>query len=286
MFDCIISDPGSDLTSDVISQVNKYYGIQHLVGLVDRHESNGVEGTNKQILRHLRALVHDERIVTQWSSPTVLLIIFYLLNSHVSTETGLAPFHAHFGSDEATYFRMPPFLTEKEKTHQFVKLLDENLKILSAVSEKFQQTLIHKRTHNNNVSTQNVYQPGDYVLAKYDPHKPLPTKLSARYLGPYIVLKQTKNDVTVKHLSSGIIHVFHVDKLKRYVGTQQQAKRAADVDCDQYEVDKIIAYKGDPKRRSTIMFEVLYRAGDVHWVPYSKDIFDTIQYEDFCRSTT
>jgi hypothetical protein len=43
--------------------------------LVDRHESNGVEGTNKQTLRHLRALTQEENIKSEWSSPSVLSII-------------------------------------------------------------------------------------------------------------------------------------------------------------------------------------------------------------------
>ena len=57
-----ISDPGSDLMSEIVILLNKWFGIDKLVSPVDRHESNGVEPTNKQILRHLSALVHDERI--------------------------------------------------------------------------------------------------------------------------------------------------------------------------------------------------------------------------------
>jgi hypothetical protein len=53
MFDSIISDPGSDLTSEVIKHLTDWFKTKHVFSLVDRHESNGVEGSNKQILRHL-----------------------------------------------------------------------------------------------------------------------------------------------------------------------------------------------------------------------------------------
>jgi hypothetical protein len=62
LYDEVISDPGSDFMSQMVASLNSWFGIRHKVSLVDRHESNGVEGTNKQLLRHLRALVHDERL--------------------------------------------------------------------------------------------------------------------------------------------------------------------------------------------------------------------------------
>ena len=61
LHDEIISDPGSQFLSDTVQQLNAWFGIRHRVSLVDVHESNGVERTNGEILRHLRALVNDER---------------------------------------------------------------------------------------------------------------------------------------------------------------------------------------------------------------------------------
>ena len=60
LFDEIWSDPGSDFTSKVIAQLTKYLGINHVFSLVDRHESCGVEGSDKQMLRHVKPLVTDE----------------------------------------------------------------------------------------------------------------------------------------------------------------------------------------------------------------------------------
>lgn len=49
-FDHIISDPGSDLMSQAVIQLNVFLGQDKLVSSTDRHESCGVEPTNKKIL--------------------------------------------------------------------------------------------------------------------------------------------------------------------------------------------------------------------------------------------
>ena len=70
---------------------------------MDRHETNGEEGTNKQLLRHLKALVHDERLVQRWSDPTIICLITLALKDAINSETGVRPFDAKFGSEDGPY---------------------------------------------------------------------------------------------------------------------------------------------------------------------------------------
>ena len=76
MFDALASDPSSVFMSDVIAQLNKWLGITHKVSLIDRHESNGCEATSREILRHLKCLVADERIMDNWSDDIFLYKMF------------------------------------------------------------------------------------------------------------------------------------------------------------------------------------------------------------------
>jgi hypothetical protein len=62
------------------------------------------------------------------------------------------------------------------------------------------------------------------------------------------------------------------------------AKRAALLDYEQFVVEKILHYTGDPSIRTSLEFYVRYSDGDEHWVSYSKDLFDCEQYELFCKS--
>jgi hypothetical protein len=119
----IITEPGSNSTSEDVEQLNKWIGIQ-----VGRHESNGVEGTNKQTNRHLRTLVSDERVMHQWSLPSVLRTVEYVLNDTINSETGTSALLLRFGSDVETYMKLPSQLPPADFTSKYVKLLDEKIK--------------------------------------------------------------------------------------------------------------------------------------------------------------
>ena len=105
-----------------------------------------------------------------------------------------------------------------------------------------------------------------------------------RFCGPYEVIQQTKNDVECRHLTQGSVSTFHITRLKPFFGSREEALRLAQLDYDQYVVTSITAYRGQPETRTTMSFEVNYADGTTHWVPWSKDIFDTIAYEDFINA--
>ena len=78
------TDPGSDFMSEVMKLVTKYLGIEtHIVSLVDRHESNGVERVIREVLRHLSALVNEERTRTRWARKTTIKCIEFILKSSI-----------------------------------------------------------------------------------------------------------------------------------------------------------------------------------------------------------
>ena len=287
LVDGIISDPGSEFMNEVLSHLLAWLGIRHTVSLVDRHQSNGVEATNREILRLLKALVFDERLVHEWSSPIVLPLIQFHLNSSFHSESGCIPFEATFGSADARYFSLP---SAKEgdnsmpSMHAYISKLNENLETIRKISYEYQQTLATERTSATPLHKQNVYQQDDLVLYQRDPDGFLPTKLSPKFIGPYAVISQYKNDVTCKHVIMGDIKVLHVSRLKIFTGSLEEAKQIAMLDNDQYVIDKFIAYRGDPETRTTMEFEIKFQDGSIVWQVYSKDISETLQFEDYCRS--
>jgi hypothetical protein len=231
----------------------------------------------KAILAHIRTIVHYLRIKDQWSDPTIIGLVAHAINSAVHSETGYAPMELKFGTQDLPY---NDIISNSAPT--VLRELNANLKTIRSILLEYQISLVHKRSNAN--KAQNKYQPGDYVLFQYSQDGHMKAKLNAKLLGPYQVLTHVKNDVTVRNLITTSVSVFHATRLKPFYSSHEEAYEAALRDADQYLVATFIAYRGDPLIRTSISFNILFADGSQIWEPWSQDLFDTVQYEDYCRS--
>jgi hypothetical protein len=126
-----------------------------------------------------------------------------------------------------------------------------------------------------------VFQTGDYVLKEVDQ---IPSKLHFQFAVPYEVIQQYKNDVEVRNLVHGNVLTFPLDRLKPFFGSETDAFQSALLDNDQYAIDIVRAYRGDPQKRSQCVFLVRFMDGDEVWLPWSMDLTSTAQFEDFCKA--
>jgi hypothetical protein len=172
-----------------------------------------------------------------------------------------------------------------ENSCEFVRQLNENLSNLRETSYKFQKQLLEEKLKDEPPEDkQNKYQPGDYVLyhrgAGMNNNKLLP-----KFRGPYEVIKHYRNDVTCRNLITGAVEPsFQASRLKMWHGTKQEAYNAAMLDNDQYVVDEILAYRGDPDQRTSMEFEVKFADGTILWKTWDKDLDTTQAYEVFVRA--
>lgn len=285
-FDAIASDPGSAFMAKVVTQMNQWLGVQHKVSLIGRHQSNGCEGSVKQFTRHLRTLVLDERLYDDWSSDKVLPLVNFFLQSYPTDETGgYTPRQLKYGTEDARRFVLPEILAlpKGEIAHQLLQELDKNLRVIRDKSRQFQEDLaMERKRHDESVLK---YMPGDLVLfrQKETPCSFLPTKLSPAYVGPFEVIAQHKNDVRVKHLVLLEEHTFHVERLKPFFGTREQAEQVAKHDKHQFFIEKINYFTGNPYIRKSVMLNVTLEGSDVD-IPFSDDIGSTKQFQEYARS--
>ena len=283
--DMIISDRGPDLKSAMFDQLTQYMGMRHAFSIADKH-ANGVERTIGEIVRHLRALVYDESInglkQDVFKDPSWLDSVQYILNSEVNSETGFTPFELTYGSEASKYMTLAKGQLA-DKPHARLSKLNANLVKLNEQSKQVQDKLIASRKAEGVLPEEhNIYQPGDFVL--FDKGSKVHPKMAHRYLGPYLVKRHTANDVTVQHMATGEIKTYDVLDLKLYAGSQADAYDMARRDQDQHVIDKVIYCKGDRLTRTTLVFTVSFAGGETLEIPYSKDLFDSIPYEEYCNS--
>jgi hypothetical protein len=278
--DTIISDKGPDLRSELFTILTDWMGIRHIFSITNEHV-NGVERVLAEVSRHLRAIVFDSRITDIFDNPTIIPAVQYILNSEKHSETGYTPFELTFGSEALPYYNLMRDVPSDTKS-EFLNTLDKNLNALRTISYEYQQKLALQRTSETPPELQNQYQKGDFVLFDQGP-KPFP-KLHYRYKGPYEVIQQVKNDVTCKHLVMGFIETYNVESLIIFPSTYASAYDAALRDYNQYEIDEIIGHKGNPNRRTTMSFLTKFKDGDVKWLNWSSDLFQSIPYEIYVAS--
>ena len=105
--------------------------------------------------------------------------------------------------------------------------------------------------------------------------------MSSPFLGPYKVIQQYKNDVECRHLVMGNTKWFHVTQLKIFHGTEEEGFKAALLDADQHVIRRILRWKGDPMKRTTMEFKVEFEDDDILWLPYTKDLDESVQFGNF-----
>jgi hypothetical protein len=90
------TDGGSQFTADVCQELSSYLKFSHLIVLPYHHSGNGlVERRNREINKHLRAMVLSDRISSEWS--TYLPLVQRIANSHFDSSIGTTPTQLLFG---------------------------------------------------------------------------------------------------------------------------------------------------------------------------------------------
>ena len=276
------SDPGSDYTSEVVKELVKCYGVTQSFTIVNSPKANGVENSNQNILRHLRAMVMDLRANNYWSHPMVLSIVAFHLNSFDNSEVGAIPFEMTFGSESLSHFVLP---SNANASTEFLKKLNEDLDLIKKRSSEYQQALVKDKT-DKNPEKRNLYQPGDFVLFDHIHDGALRDfKLKCRYIGPFKVLSHVENDVQCRHLVEDTVSVFDVSTVKPFFGTEEDAYAAALIDYNRFVVKAILGHSGDARLRSKCDFELEYESGKRLWLPYDhREVGSLVLFELYCRA--
>eukprot|EP00762_Andalucia_godoyi_P008441 ANDGO_04689.mRNA.1 Pol polyprotein len=92
------TDNGSQFAAQIIEDLLRLVGTDHQYTIAYRPQSNGlIERTNGEVVRHIRAIVTDRRVVASWSS--VLPLVQRIVNASPHTSLGTTPARLMYGGN-------------------------------------------------------------------------------------------------------------------------------------------------------------------------------------------
>ena len=188
--DSILTDRGSNFTSQLFKHVCKILGITQLLTTSYHLQANGlVERTNRSIAQLLRASLGNADLST-WDD--LLDPLVFLFNTTKNRTTGFTPYFLLYGREANVNFHdfecTRPFYGETLPYNEFLpRILTKAHKAArEAIRKGQEQQKVYRAPRESIVS----FKPGDLVLVKRE-RFPIgqPHKLFSRYVGPFKVLK-------------------------------------------------------------------------------------------------
>jgi hypothetical protein len=230
----------------------------------------------------LKALLADTRLHNEWSSDEVLPIINFEMASYPTSETGgYSPFQLKYGTQDAAYFRLPERLEPGERAAEFLKRLDGNIAAAREISTQLQGEIAAERAAADGVVPK--YEAGDLVLwdSRSNPCTPVHDKRLGQWMGPYRVIQQVKNDITLRHLAIGHERVVHTSRVRPFFGSVENGLELAKLDYHQWDIRTINHWTGNIYHRKSLLFNVTFEDGETVELPFTNDLSESINFEEF-----
>ena len=278
----IVSDRDSWFTSIFWDHLHKLIGVQLKMSSAYHPETDGAtERMNRTVTQMLRQCVTPKQ--TDWVQK--LPAIEFAINSARSETTGYAPFFLNHGRMPRSMLWNPAPASEYSAVRAFAQKMKDAVmsahdSVLQARVKQTRQANRHRRpapfTEKDlvYVSTKNMSLPRGRAR-----------KLAPKFIGPFRISKVLGNNSFVVDLPAdlrrrGIYDVFHASLLRIHVPNDDRLFPGRDVsqvlsladksdpkDADSHEwpVARIVSHSGS---RQNAMFEVLWKAGDITWLPY------------------
>jgi len=271
-FRSLRSDRGSHFVNEIIDEFLRLFEIQRVLTLPERPQANAiVERNGGEVTRHLRALVAARDLRPMWS--VMLPLAQRIINHTWKRSIGTTPHQLlHWAPTDLdrglfTPFGeapvIPPLKSEYvlQLQQAYERLLDETSLFVIAEQDKVLAQYVNVEPTD--------FEVGSYVLMSYLTRPP--SKLSARWAGPFRIAAKEGNNVQLEDLTGGPTKTVDVSRLKHFTvapGVDVQAVAAADL--GEAQVQDILAHRGSARDRAKLEFQVQWTDGDTTWEPWDR----------------
>lgn len=270
------SDQGSQFVNGIISELCNLLLMEHETTVAYSKEENAiVERANKEVMRHLRAIIFHQRVQAFWGK-NQLPLVMRILNSEEKTNTGLSPAEILFGNtvDLGRRILHAPISKSRDGSETLTEYMDNMLKQQETLIKVAQETQLKHDTHHLSVFDPafTEYPINSYVLLS-PPAGDRP-KLQMRKKGPYQVVNFIGSKYVLLDLTSGKNIETHISNLSPFLydDTRVDPTDVAMHDEQEFLIENILSHRGDRTRRSTMEFLVQWQgfaASYNSWEPYA-----------------
>lgn len=285
----IRSDRGPQFVNEIIDQLIKLLDTVHEVTTAYSKEENAiVERANKEVMRHLRAIVFEDRVYNDWSSDQLPLVM-RILNSEQKTATGVSPAEILFGNavDLGRYMLYRPSEPPNPKVdlHEYMEHMLERQRVLIEVAQKSQYEFDSHHISEFDPDFTD-YPVQSYVL--WDHPEGRKSKIQSKYRGPYQVVKKEDATYTIQDLLTGKTFDTHISNLRpfNYDPDQIDPVAVANHNSHEFVIERILEHHGNRERKSSLSFKVRwlgYGPDSDTWEPYA-NLRDTEQLHEYLRA--
>ena len=292
----ILTDNGTQYIADMTEELCRLIDTNHTTILPYSHEENSiVERANKEVMRHVKAIIYDRQLKDKWSS--ILPLVQRIMNASKNTTTGTSPARIIYGNNidlDRSLFKGHSTVPEQDISDYMLDLIDSQSRII-AIAQESQRLANDKHIAKKTKNTETTFPIDSYVLEGHldTIHFDRPDKLSAQYKGPFRVVSNDANQrYTLQSLLDMSLHVVHAKHLQpfeydpAFVNPIDIARHAN----GEFVIDKVLDIRGDRNHRDRYLrtnLELLIRWSGYDesydsWEPY-KEIRKTNQFMEYCN---
>ena len=193
----LLSDMGPQFVNQVITNLTEAIGIEHTTTMAYSKQENSInERVNKEVMRHLRALVYEIIVHSKWKK--YLPLVARIINSAYHSSLGASPAELLYG--RAVNLDQGIFLPETERCFSSGKKLSKGVaemlqvqkKLLAQATVRQQERATQHMINKSGKGPITEFPVNSFVLVEYPDTRMgrmPPTKLHPIKKGPFRVVK-------------------------------------------------------------------------------------------------
>ena len=287
----IRSDRGSQFVNGLIEQLSVLLVTDQDLTTAYSKELNAiVERVNKEVMRHLRAIVYDDRVFNKWST-NQLPLVMRILNSEEKTRTGVSPAELLFGNavDLGRYLLFRPTQApdpDRDLNEHLQQMLERQAAYIKVAQETQNEFDTHHMSRNDPELSD--FPVNSYVL--WNNPAGGRNKIQTKLQGPYQVVGRQNDDIVMQDLITHKEVITHISNVREFLFDSERTdpKEVAMHSSQEFVIDSILehSFTDNKRRRGTLVFKVRwqgYTPEHDSWEPF-KYLRDTEQLHAYLRA--